>query len=220
MSGAGAPDNARFASVLRRPTVSFSNLFCCIVVARLWYTAGSYRCRTGELAMAWAAIISLGSAVTATNAWLSAALLIVAFATLILAEPYASSAALGPTIFVLILFGGVSTSMSTMRSKSVVSRVFGSSLALFDFQCLQALVGFDQVEKANPQGPLVLAACVVALLARYAAICIFGLAANGTSIYFLSIPPLFQLMPNLTLFSNQHKPIEKTLNVCLGPFGL
>lgn len=164
--------------------------------------------------MAWAAIISLGSAVTATNAWLSAALLIVAFATLILAEPYASSAALGPTIFVLILFGGVSTSMSTMRSKSVVSRVFGSSLALFDFQCLQALVGFDQVEKANPQGPL------VALLARYAAICIFGLAANGTSIYFLSIPPLFQLMPNLTLFSNQHKPIEKTLNVCLGPFGL
>jgi len=55
---------------LRRPSVSLSNLFCSIVVARLWLAAGTYRCRTGELAMSWAAIVALGSAVTAAHAWL------------------------------------------------------------------------------------------------------------------------------------------------------
>lgn len=135
--------------------------------------------------MSWAAIVALGSAVTAANAWLSAFLLIAALIALIMAELYSSSAALGPTIFVLMLFGGVSTTMTTMQSKSVIARVFGSSLALFDFQCLQSLLGFDQIEKLTPQGPLIFAACVTALLARYVAICIFGLAANGTSIYVL-----------------------------------
>ena len=127
---------------LRRPSISVSNLFCSIVAA-LWLAAGTYRCRTGDLAMSWAAIVALGSAVTAANAWLSAFLLIAAFVALIMAELYSSSAALGPTIFVLMLFGGVSTTMTTMQSKSVIARVFGSSLALFDFQCLQSLLGFD-----------------------------------------------------------------------------
>lgn len=128
---------------LRRPSITASNLFCLVVVARLWFAAGTYRCRTGELAMTWAAIVALGPAVTAGNAWLSAFLLIAAFAALIMSELYSSSAALGPTIFVLMLFGGVSTSMASMQSKSVITKVFSSSLALFDFQCIQSLVGFD-----------------------------------------------------------------------------
>ena len=92
-------------------------------------------------------IVALRSAVTAANAWLLEFLLIAAFIALIIAELCSSSVALGPTIFVLMLFGGVSTTMTTMQSKSVIARVFDSSLALFDFQGLQSLLGFDRIEK-------------------------------------------------------------------------
>lgn len=68
-------------------------------------------------------IVALGSAVTAANAWLLEFLLIAAFIALIMAELCSSSAALGPTIFVLMLFSGVSTTMTTMPSKSVIARV-------------------------------------------------------------------------------------------------
>lgn len=114
-------------------------------------------------------IVALGSAVTAANAWLLEFLLIAAFIALIMAELCSSSAALGPTIFVLMLFGGVSTTMTTMPSKSVIARVFGSSLALFDFQGLQSLLGFDQIEKLTPQGPLIFAVCdsIACWLCRY-----------------------------------------------------
>ena len=127
---------------------------------------------------------TIGCALTTSNGYLALALITGGFVFLAVSEIFSTSAGVGPTLMLLLFCSSRNLALRA-GARSVAARVFVAAFSFFDIQSVLVSSGVDLTERESklPEGVIISVSCWVALFARWLAVLVFALNAQGTSPY-------------------------------------
>ena len=155
-----------------------------LILLRAFYDVTGTYAHPIELVAGWIAVISVGCALTTSNGWLALILIMVGFIALSFAEVFAAPAGVGPTIMILLFLSSTGLSLRA-GARTVSTRVFTAAFSVFDVFSVLTALGIDLTEREakQPEGAIISFACWVAIVARWLAVVVFALNAQGSSPY-------------------------------------
>ena len=165
-------------------SLDITTVLSTVILLRAFYDVTGTYAHPIELVAGWIAVISVGCALTTSNGWLALVLIMTGFIALSFAEIFATPAGVGPTIMILLFLSSRGLSLRA-GARTVATRVFTAAFSVFDLFSVLTALGIDLTEREakQPEGAIISFACWIAVIARWLAVVVFALNAQGSSPY-------------------------------------